>query len=92
MDKQIRIGITEKNYHHFVTGYHLKNKMHRHIVVNGKVLCGHKNVNYILDDEQSYNMKYEWDYPYCAKCSYKTDNTIVKWINEDPYTILKFEF
>jgi hypothetical protein len=40
-NKHIRIAITENNYIHFVKGHHRKNKMHRHIVVDGKVLCGH---------------------------------------------------
>ena len=88
-NKQIRIAITENNYNHFVKGDHRKNKMHRHIVVDGKVLCGHSNVNYIFDDDQSYAMKFEWDYPYCARCAFKTNDHIVRWINEDPL-ILNF--
>lgn len=56
--------------------------MHRYIVVDGKVLWGHSNVNYILDDDQSYAMKDEWDYPYSLKCSNKVDENIVTWIND----------
>ena len=86
MENHIQIAISEKNSCHFVRGDSRKKNMHRHIVVDGKVLCGHSNVKYILDDNQSYAMKDEWDYPYCLKCSHKAgaDEHICRWINDDP--------
>lgn len=91
-NRHIAIALTEKNYYYFAKGDSRRKKMHRHIVVNGKVLCGNSNAKYILDDDQSYAMKSEWDYPYCLKCSQKVgdDELICRWINEDPLILCRW--